>query len=91
MLFYTSKLDVIRVSIGVPNVALTNIMAGRVFRNTILGPWREREIPIGTSIVFQEHQETTNDYSHPSETTGGSSNLLSIGSTVPFRSIRQPP
>jgi hypothetical protein len=79
MLFYTSEPDVIRTSIGVPNVSLTNIMACRVFRNTILGPWREREISTGTAIIFREHQETTNDYSHPSQTTGGS-NLLSIGS-----------
>ena len=48
MLYYPSLPDILRTIFSVPNMALTNAMAGRVFRNTILfvGPSREREFSI---------------------------------------------
>ena len=52
MLFYPSNPDILRTIFTVPNVALMNVMADRVFRNTILfGGWRETEI---STIQFQE-------------------------------------
>ena len=53
MLFYPSNPDILRTIFVVPNVALMNFMAGRVFRNTILfETWRiTTEI---STIQFQE-------------------------------------
>ena len=36
MLFYPSNPEILRTIFAVPNVALMNVMASRVFRNTIL-------------------------------------------------------
>ena len=45
MLFYPSNPAILRTIFTIPNVALMNVMAGRVFRNTILyGTWRETDI-----------------------------------------------
>ena len=49
MLYYPSYPEVLRTAFTIPNIVLTNIMAGRVFRNTMLfGVWSERETDIST-------------------------------------------
>ena len=53
MLYYPSNPEILQTIFTVPNVVLMNVMAGRVFRNTMLfGVWREREIEVST-IQFQ--------------------------------------
>ena len=55
MLFSSSVPDILRKLLVGPNVILMNIMAGRVFRNTILFE-TSREIEIST-IQFEEIQK----------------------------------
>ena len=52
MLFYPSNPEILRSIFAVPNVALMNVMASRVFRNTMLFETRGgREI---STVQFQE-------------------------------------
>ena len=52
MLFYPSNPDILRTICTVPNVALMNVMAGRVFRNTILfGAWSDSETSFDISAI----------------------------------------
>ena len=53
MLFYPSNSNVLRTFFATPNVVLMNVMACRVFRNTILFGERDLEAEIST-IHFQE-------------------------------------
>ena len=54
MLYYPSYPEVLRTAFTIPNIVLTNVMAGRVFRNTMLfGVWRDGEIELST-IQFQD-------------------------------------
>jgi len=52
MLFNHSVPTILRTVFWIPNVLLVNIMACRVFRNTIFGKFRETEI--ATSLVSKE-------------------------------------
>ena len=51
MLFYTSDPSVFRTVFAVPNAGLANVMACRVFRNTILFKIRLRETPTEISSL----------------------------------------
>ena len=54
MLYYPSFPAVLQTTFTIPNIVLTNVMASRVFRNTMLFEvWRERETEIST-IHFQD-------------------------------------
>ena len=52
MLFNQSVPTILRTVFWVPNVLMVNIMACRVFRNTIFGNFRENEI--STSLISKE-------------------------------------
>ena len=52
MLFNQSVPTILRTVFWVPNVLMVNIMACRVFRNTIFGRFRETEI--ATSLISRE-------------------------------------
>jgi len=52
MLFNQSVPTILRTVFWVPNVVMVNIMASRVFRNTIFGRFRETEI--ATSLISKE-------------------------------------
>ena len=52
MLFNHSVPTILRTVFWVPNVLMVNIMASRVFRNTIFG--RIRETEIATSLISKE-------------------------------------
>ena len=52
MLFNNSVPTILRTVFWVPNVLILNIMASRVFRNTIFGRFRETEIV--SSLVSRE-------------------------------------
>ena len=52
MLFNHSVPTILRTVFWVPNVLMVNIMACRVFRNTIFGKFRETEI--ATSLISKE-------------------------------------
>ena len=52
IMLFSSNPDILRTIFTVPNVTLMNVMAGRVFRNTMLfGIQRETEV---STIQFQE-------------------------------------
>ena len=54
MLYYPSFPPVLQMAFTIPNIVLTNVMASRVFRNTMLfDDWSERERGIST-IRFQD-------------------------------------
>ena len=52
MLFNHSVPTILRTVFWIPNVLMANIMASRVFRNTIFGKIRETEI--ATSVISKE-------------------------------------
>ena len=54
MLFFPSNPAILRTIYAVPNVALTNVMAARVFRNTILLGTRTEEEISTIQLEFQE-------------------------------------
>ena len=55
MLFYPSNPDILRTICTIPNVVFMNVMAARVFRNTILfSSCRDTDIQVSTAVLFQE-------------------------------------
>ena len=61
MLLFSSNPDILRSIFAVPNVTLMNVMASRVFRNTMLfetqtGPETVTEL---STIQFQEMEEAS--------------------------------
>ena len=55
MLFNNSVPTILRTVFWVPNVLMVNIMASRVFRNTLFG--RIKETEISTSLISRELRE----------------------------------
>ena len=55
MLYYPSFPTVLQTAFTIPNIVMTNIMASRVFRNTMLfDDWSERERVDISTIHFQD-------------------------------------
>jgi len=72
---YTHSIPpILRTIVWIPNVVLMNIMACRVFRNTLFGYFRETEI--STSFIVREQREHTTlpswagESGHTSQETG---------------------